>query len=106
MFGLVMTSKVQIECKGIIAVKAKSGTEKLIHDVCYIPGLAQTLLSVGQLIQRGYSVLFHVDACEIRSRKFNVPLVKIRMAKNINKMFSLEISCLDDYALVANVRDD
>ena len=46
--------QVQIEGKGTIRVKAKSGIEKLIHDVFYIPGLAYNLLSVGQLIQRGY----------------------------------------------------
>ena len=33
-----------------------------------------------------------------------MPLVKIHMGKN--KMFPLGISCLDDSALVANVRDD
>ena len=49
---------VQIEGKGTIAIKSKSGSERIINDVYYIPGLAHNLLSVGQLIQRGYSVIF------------------------------------------------
>jgi len=88
----------QIKGKEIITVKAKSGTEKLIHDVYYIHGLAHNLLSVGQLIQKGHSVFFPGDPCEI------MPLVKIHMANN--KMFPLEISCLDDYTLGVNVRND
>lgn len=49
---------VQVERKGTIAVKTKSGIKELIHDVYYIPGLAQNLLSVGELIRKWYYLLF------------------------------------------------
>ncbi|XP_077246040.1 uncharacterized protein LOC143885879 [Tasmannia lanceolata] len=60
--------------------------------------------NVGQLIQKGYLVLFHDDVCEIKSRKSEKFIIKIHMAEN--KMFPLELSCLDDCALVANVNND
>ncbi|GKU85713.1 hypothetical protein SLEP1_g340 [Rubroshorea leprosula] len=96
--------QVQIEGKGIIAIRTKSGIEKLIHDVYYIPNLAHNLLSVGQLVENGYVVEFHDGLCEIKCSKSNMSLAKIPMAKN--KMFPLEISFLNDLALVANVKDD
>ena len=38
--------------KGTIAVKTKNDSLKLIYEVFYVPGLAQNLLSVGQLIKK------------------------------------------------------
>lgn len=73
----------------------------MIHDVYYIPGLAYNLLSVGQLVHKGYLVAFHDNVCEIKRKGSVVPLVKIHMSKN--KMFPLELSWLDDCALVADV---
>ncbi|XP_077242636.1 uncharacterized protein LOC143883170 [Tasmannia lanceolata] len=95
---------VQIEGKWTNVVKTKSGIERIIHDVYFIPGLAHNLLSVGQLIQKGYLVLFHDDVCEIKSRKYEKSIIKIHMAEN--KMLPLELSCLDDCAMVANVNND
>ena len=36
--------------KGTIVVKSKNGFTKYIQDDLYVPGLAQNLLSVGQLL--------------------------------------------------------
>ena len=47
-----------IKGKGVIAVNSKGGNSKLIHDVLYVPGLTSNLLSVGQLLQKNYSVNF------------------------------------------------
>jgi len=48
-----------IEVKGIgdIAIDADSGT-KIIYDVLYVPEIDQNLLSVGQLLEKGYVVMF------------------------------------------------
>ncbi|GKV09408.1 hypothetical protein SLEP1_g20916 [Rubroshorea leprosula] len=70
--------QVQIEGKGTIAIRTKS--------------------------ENGYLVEFHDGLCEIKCSKSDMSLAKIPMAKN--KMFPLEISCLNDLALVANVKDD
>lgn len=85
-----------------MCVKTKSGTNKFIHDVYYVPGLAHNLLSVGQLMNKGYSVLFDGNICEIKSKK-SEKCIQIHMTGN--KMFPLEISCIDDFALVANVKN-
>ena len=48
--------KKDVTGKGTIAVKTKNGSSKLINEVFYVPVLAQNLLSVGQLIKKGYMV--------------------------------------------------
>jgi len=55
-----------IEVKGIgdIAIDADSGT-KIISYVLYVPEINQNLLSVGQLLEKGYVVVFKDKTCEV-----------------------------------------
>ena len=67
------TSKVRIgngeylavEGKGTVAILTCSGT-KFISDVLYVPGINQNLFSVGQLIEKGYKVVFENNCCLIK----------------------------------------
>eukprot|EP00268_Persea_americana_P046834 TRINITY_DN4845_c0_g1_i1.p1 TRINITY_DN4845_c0_g1~~TRINITY_DN4845_c0_g1_i1.p1 ORF type:complete len:315 (+),score=41.54 TRINITY_DN4845_c0_g1_i1:771-1715(+) len=90
--------QVQVEGKGTIGVGTKSGKVKHIINVLYIPGLAHNLISIGQLIQRGYSVMFHNDVCEIRNLKSEYAKLKVKMTET--RMFPLEFSSLEESALV------
>jgi len=54
-----------VKGKGTIAISTYSGT-KLISDVLYVPEIDQNLLSVGQLIERGFKVLFENESCLIK----------------------------------------
>lgn len=56
-----------------------------------------------QLLKQGYSCWFHDNICEIENKKSGLPLTKVNMTEN--NMFPLDISCLDDCVLVANVKD-
>lgn len=47
-----------VKGKGVISVQTKRGKSKLMHDVLYVPGLTQNLLSVGQLMKKGYKMIF------------------------------------------------
>ena len=46
-----------MEGQGTIAISTCSGT-KFISDVLYVPEIDQNLFSVGQLIEKGYKVVF------------------------------------------------
>lgn len=50
--------------KGTIAMTTSSGT-KTISDVLYVPDIDQNLLSVGQLIEKGFKVSFEDLYCHI-----------------------------------------
>ena len=92
-----------VEGKGIIFVQTKGGTPKLIYDVLYVPNLAQNLLSVGQLLQRGFLVKFEDDCCVISDKKNNTLVAKIKMTTN--KVFPLFITSKENYALEAEKVD-
>ncbi|KAG5228075.1 Retrovirus-related polyprotein from transposon [Salix suchowensis] len=55
----------QTTSKGTVAILTCSGT-KLISDVLYVPGINQNLFSVGQLIEKGYKVVFENNCCLIK----------------------------------------
>ncbi|KAK7342390.1 hypothetical protein VNO80_25340 [Phaseolus coccineus] len=54
--------------RGKILGKGTIGNENsfLIHDVLYVEGLKDNLLSISQLCERGYQVTFKTKSCEIR----------------------------------------
>ena len=44
--------------KGVIFVLTKEDENKDIHDVYYVPGLRNNLMSVGQMNEHGYREVF------------------------------------------------
>ncbi|KAG6419222.1 hypothetical protein SASPL_121438 [Salvia splendens] len=57
--------QVSIEGRGTVAIKTVQGDVKLMQDVQYVPNLAHSLLSVGQLMASGYSIMFDKKTCAI-----------------------------------------
>ena len=54
--------------KGTATISTNRCT-KLIFDVLYVPEIDQNLLSVGQLVQKSYKVLFENKICLIKDAK-------------------------------------
>ena len=54
-------SKVSVMGKGRVSVLTKKGEKKSISDVYYVSGMKCNLLSIGQLIQKGYNIFFEDD---------------------------------------------
>ena len=69
--------------KWTIAVKTKNGSSKLIYEVFYVPGLAQNVLSVGQLIKKGYMVKFENNKCQIYDKSKVQLITSVEMAPNL-----------------------
>lgn len=61
-------------------------------DVHYVPNLSQNLLSVGQLIKRGYQLNFDNGECAIIDKKWNIIIAKVKMTQN--NFFPLRHHCL------------
>eukprot|EP00253_Pinus_taeda_P033255 PITA_33255 len=76
--------------KGEVNILTKKGEKKTIADVYYVPRMKCNLLSIGQLIQKGYNVFFENDVCTIMDRKPNkLCIVEVKMTRN--RMFPLRI---------------
>ena len=54
--------------KETVAIKGSTGI-KLIYDVLLVPKIDQNLLRVGQLLEKGYSVVFKNKMCVIANSK-------------------------------------
>ena len=77
---------ISVKGKGTIAIESYSGT-KIITDVLYVLDINQNLLSVGQLLEKGYKVLFEDKMCLIQDAKWH-DLFKVKMK---GKSFSLDL---------------
>ena len=55
---------VDVKGKGTISINMKESGEQ-IHDVFYLPDLEKNLLTVGQLMENGYSLVFRDNYCRI-----------------------------------------
>ena len=90
--------KIQVEGKGTVAIKTSHGNVKLLDDVMLVPSLTHNLLSIGQLMVSGYSVLFDDGFCTIRDKKSGQTIVNVQMANN--KMVPLEFQWLKNVLLL------
>jgi len=88
-----------IEVKGIgdIAINAGSGI-KIISDVLYVPEINQNLLSVGQLLEKGYVVVFKDKTCEV----FDTTGIKLMSIKMKGKIFSVNLQTDLAYSSAVN----
>jgi hypothetical protein len=76
---------IPVKGKGTVAIEGNSGI-KLISDVLFVPEIDQNLLSVGQLLEKGYSLVFKDKHCSI-SDPAGLEIFTIKMK---GKSFSID----------------
>ena len=86
--------------KGTVSIQTSEGA-KLISDVLLIPDLDQNLLSVAQLLKKGYSLSFKDNYCIIFDSS-GVEVVKVEMHDN---SFALSLNQVNHSALVSKQDD-
>ncbi|KAL0316877.1 UNVERIFIED_CONTAM: Retrovirus-related Pol polyprotein from transposon TNT 1-94 [Sesamum radiatum] len=73
---------VKVEGKGSVAINTKKGT-RIINDVMYIPNLRTNLFSVGQMMEKGYTLHFGGDSCTIYDNKDKtLKIAEVRMKEH------------------------
>lgn len=68
---------IAVKGKGTLAIESISGTE-LIKYMLFVPNISQNLLSVGQLIQKVFKVIFQTNQCLIKDANDN-DVFKLKM---------------------------
>eukprot|EP00253_Pinus_taeda_P036700 PITA_36700 len=82
--------KVSVMAKGEVKIFTKQGERKTIADVYYVPGMRCNLLSIGQLVQKGYNVFFVNDVCTIMDiAPSKRCIAEVKMTRN--RLFPLRI---------------
>ncbi|KAJ8900589.1 hypothetical protein K2173_025366 [Erythroxylum novogranatense] len=94
--------QVQIEGKGTVTITV-DGKERMIQNVHYAPKLAHNLLSVGQLMESGMSVMFDQGACVVRKKTSEV-VIQARMTGN--KMFPVDMSDSGQHVMMSKMASD
>ncbi|KAG6472814.1 hypothetical protein ZIOFF_070292 [Zingiber officinale] len=97
------SKKLKIEGKGVVAIKAANGEEKQINDVVYSPGITQNLLSIGQMMKKGYKITFADGQCEIVDKnEKRIAVVKM----TTNNLFPLKMNSCINVALKSEITDE
>ena len=81
-------SKVPVKGRGDIVLKRKNGDHAFISNVYYVPDMKTNILSLGQLLEKGYQISLkdmHLTLADTRGKL----ITRVRMAKNM--MFPLTI---------------
>ncbi|KAK3929564.1 Retrovirus-related Pol polyprotein from transposon TNT 1-94 [Frankliniella fusca] len=75
-------SKLKCGGKGDVRFSC-NGKSKLLRDVLYVPELSANLISVPQLVDRGFEVVFGKDECSIKNKSGNVLLCGMRRESKV-----------------------
>ncbi|KAI5314278.1 hypothetical protein L3X38_043454 [Prunus dulcis] len=92
---------VEVTGKGTIVVETKAG-KRHIKEIMLVPGLKENLLSVGQMIEHGYYLVFGDHKVEIYNDSSHTNLVaKVQMKGN--RSFPLKLQAEVHFAYIASV---
>jgi len=92
-------SKVTIKGKCMILIKLKDGSHRFIGDVYYIPTVKSNILSLGQLLEKGYKIKMKDHTLALFDTK-GYMIAKVAMTKNIMFLLNIETDmpkCLNTY---------
>ncbi|KAI5410173.1 hypothetical protein KIW84_055597 [Lathyrus oleraceus] len=81
-------SKVKVEGKGTIRYLQKDGLIGSIQDVYYVPNLKTNILSLGQLIEKGYSILMKERILHLKDKLGHL-IAHVEMERN--RMYKLNL---------------
>ncbi|KAM2341820.1 hypothetical protein ACFX1X_014282 [Malus domestica] len=81
-------SKMPVKGKGNILIPLKNGGHQLISNVYYVPNMKSNILSLGQLLEKGYDIHMKNYSLFLRDDKGRF-IAKVKMSKN--RMFPMNI---------------
>ncbi|XP_040939086.1 uncharacterized protein [Gossypium hirsutum] len=81
-------SHAEIKGKGKVVITQRNGEKKYISDVYYVPALKSNLISLGQLLEKGYEVHMKDRSLAIRNKSGEL-VVRVDMTRN--RLFTLDI---------------
>ncbi|KAK8934097.1 hypothetical protein KSP39_PZI014574 [Platanthera zijinensis] len=95
-------SKISLEGKGLVVVKL-NGERVHLNDVYYVPGLKTNILSIGQLVERGYCVQMKDGSLAMKNDQ-GKEVVKVKMTAN--RLFTLKMDAQETACLVRTKEEE
>ncbi|KAE8709398.1 Agamous-like MADS-box protein AGL6 [Hibiscus syriacus] len=81
-------STIAVKGRGNILIRLKDGRHQFISNVYYVPNMKSNILSLGQLVEKGYDIHMNNYNLSIKDDKNNF-IAKVPMSKN--RMFLINI---------------
>ncbi|XP_022635985.1 uncharacterized protein LOC111241590 [Vigna radiata var. radiata] len=81
-------SKVAVKGKGNVLIRLKNGEHQFTSNVYYVPSMKSNILSLGQLLEKGYDIQLKNNNLSIRDNTSRF-IAKVPMTRN--RMFVLNI---------------
>ncbi|KAE8666843.1 hypothetical protein F3Y22_tig00112490pilonHSYRG00048 [Hibiscus syriacus] len=81
-------SAIAVKGRGNILIRLKDGRHQFISNVYYVPNMKSNILSLGQLVEKGYDIHINNYNLSIKDDKNNF-IAKVPMSKN--RMFLINI---------------
>ncbi|XP_019425045.1 PREDICTED: uncharacterized protein LOC109333918 [Lupinus angustifolius] len=75
-----------------VVILRKNGSSALISDVLFIPGLKYNLLSIGQLVQKGFTAIMKNGRCELFDAEKRL-ILRSKLTKN--RTFQVNIRAVE-----------
>ncbi|XP_074362998.1 uncharacterized protein LOC141703361 [Apium graveolens] len=91
-------SLVQIKGKGSIAIQCKTGDERILHDVYYIPALCSNIISLGQMAEEGYKISMNGDFLWVRDTQ---DILFMKVKRSLNRLYKIIINTGDAGCLLS-----
>nr|KYP43697.1 Retrovirus-related Pol polyprotein from transposon TNT 1-94 [Cajanus cajan] len=96
-------SKVAVKGRGTIKFMQKDGRVGEIRNVYYVPELKNNILSMGQMMEKGNSVLMKDRVLYLKDKHDRL-IARVEMKKN--RMYKLELNILQNKCLKLDVKDE
>jgi transposase InsO family protein len=95
-------SKIQVKGQGTVHYLQKGGTEGSIEDVYYVPDFKSNILSMGQLMEKGYSVFMKNRVLQLKDNRGRL-VARIDIAKN--RMYKLNLRNVREKCLQVDMKN-
>ncbi|XP_074378564.1 uncharacterized protein LOC141720109 [Apium graveolens] len=95
--------KIPVKEKGTITIMSKNDEKKYINYVYYIPALKNNIISLGQLVEKGYNIQMQDNSLIIRNQVREL-IADVEMSKNC--LFTLDMQTKVQKCLKSVIKND
>ena len=96
-------SKIKFIDNSKVMIKRRDDHQSFISDVLYVPSMKNNLLSLGQLLEKGYSMNMEHSQLKVFDIKGRL-IVKAHLSKNRN--FKIRIQIMEHHCLATDFNDE
>ncbi|KAL4348199.1 hypothetical protein GQ457_17G003570 [Hibiscus cannabinus] len=96
-------SHAEVKGKGKVMITQKNGEKKFITDVYYVPAMKSNIISLGQLLEKGYEVQMKNRSLSLKNKNGEL-VVQVDMTRN--RLFTIDIESGEVKCMKTAIKDD